>query len=114
KHGEKHLQRLQSSAARDQVELLNGKGRQAAGAAQAHAGAQRAAGAQPPQKKITSTRYADIDPLPPAQHAAPAPARRETQGLVPSHALIAGMGLSAPVEEEVRHLKRMIQELKST
>ncbi len=116
KHGEKHLQRLQQNAARDQVELLSGRGRQAATAAQAHAGAPRAGAAQAPQKRITSTRYVDIDPLPlapeaPQQQAAPISTRAPSPPI--SHAMVAGMGLGAPVEEEMRHLKRMIQELKT-
>ncbi len=66
----------------------------------------RTAGIQIP-KKLTERRYADIDPHE-APAAATARARAPSSELVPRPAAVAAAGL----EEEVRHLKRMIEELK--
>ena len=59
-------------------------------------------------KKLTATRYIDIDT--PALSAAPAP---RAAASVPS-ATSAPLGHGRALEEEVRHLKRMIEEMKNT
>ncbi len=69
----------------------------------------RTAGIQIP-RKVTERRYVDIDPheIPASASVAP-PARAKT--VAPGTPAALGGG-SAGLEEEVRHLKRMIEELK--
>ena len=67
-------------------------------------------------KKITATRYIDIDPLPVAQVRAPVP--HYVQSPAPRLAATdssAGPAMPTDVttKEELRHLKRMIEEIKS-
>ncbi len=73
-----------------------------------------AAQQQAPAKKITATRYIDIDPdqVPATQVA---PARAPVHQQQRTHAPLAPPSnpLAMSVEEEVRHLKRMIEELKT-
>jgi flagellar biosynthesis protein FlhF len=68
----------------------------------------------PNTKKLTATRYIDIDedqiPPPSATKARPAP----TGAVAGQLAANAPIGNSMTVEEEVRHLKRMIEELKNS
>jgi flagellar biosynthesis protein FlhF len=124
KHGEKHLERLQQQASRDRVELQSGPGgaRHTGlfGSSKTRTPANAPAPAAAPAKKITSTRYIDIDSQELPTYAAAAPAPRASQAAAahgpssgPSGATPGALGFGGGVEEEVRHLKRMIQELKS-
>jgi len=66
-------------------------------------------------KKLTATRYIDIDEAPvPAASAAPAVARAHNSTMAGKLGLNAELASTMPIEEEVRHLKRMIEEIKSS
>jgi flagellar biosynthesis protein FlhF len=66
-------------------------------------------------KKLTATRYIDIDvPPTPAVHAAAAPAPRQAGATLGKLGVNSDVLSGMPIEEEVRHLKRMIEEMKNS
>lgn len=105
---EKYLEKATST--RDQVQI-GSKSRAAARTMSSGAGAMAAGPAKPAEtKKITATRYIDIDD---EESTTPQPAARPAQRPVSASGATAAGPVMA-VEEEMKHLKRMIEELKMT